>query len=255
MSFSKNDAVKSFLVVALLSFGFLAAPIHAQDINLQSGLTAQDDFKKTVRDLGTAFSYIPADPAEAHGIIGFNLGFSATAVQLPDQNAYMQNTFQNSNAPGTLLLPKIQFEKGLPFVEVGGFVAGDPDGNARLFGGQVKYMLMEGNLAFPAVALRGHGTQLTGVDDLDLSTYGADLSVSKGFEVPLLAGITPFAGYSMFQVNGSENDPNFSVNDVSTTESRMFAGARFSLLFFNLVAEADIGDEVKMYTLRTNIGF
>ena len=36
----------------------------------------------------------------------------------------------------------------------------------------------------PAVALRGSYTKLLGVSDMDLNTYGLDLSASKGIAFP-----------------------------------------------------------------------
>lgn len=253
-----NRLLHSLLIALFAATLTVVAPaVQAQDISFES--IAQDNFDKAVRDLGTAFSYVPADPAESHGIIGFNAGVAATAVELPDQNPYMDDAFGSKDAPGTLFLPKVQLEKGLPLVEVGGFAAGDPDGNARLFGAHVKYPLLDGGLTTPAVSLRGHGTQLTGVDDLDLRTYGGDLSISKGFDVPLLLGITPFAGYSMFQISGdyAGNDSTLQSNldESTTTENRIFAGTRISLPMLNFVLEADIADEIEMYTARVNFGF
>lgn len=250
-----NYSFFSLLSISLL-VGILVFPAvsQAEDIDL-SGTLVQDDFNKAVRDLGTAFSYIPADPAESHGIVGFNVGVTASAVQLPDGQTYMDNAFANQDAPGTLFLPKVQLEKGLPFVEVGGFVAGDPDGNARLYGAEVKYPILEGSAVNPAISVRGHGTQLSGVDDLDLRTYGGDISISKGFDVPLILGVTPFAGYSRFKIKGQEQISSISLDEHTTTESRIFAGTRFTLTLFNIVAEVDVADEVEIYTARLNFGF
>lgn len=256
----QSSLVALSLLVGLFSLSILTAqPGQAEDISFDPS-TPDQNFEKAVRDLGTAFSYVPADPAESHDIIGFNLGVAATAVQLPDENNYMDQAFGNStDAPGTLLLPKIQLEKGLPFVEVGGFVSGDPDGNARLYGAHVKYPILEGSVITPAVSVRGHGTQLTGVDDLDLMTYGGDVSISKGFDIPLFLGVTPFAGYSMFKIEGdyAGNDPTLqaALDKHTTTESRIFAGTRIALPMFNIVGEVDIADEIEMYTLRANFGF
>ncbi|MFB6345552.1 MAG: hypothetical protein ABEK50_07260, partial [bacterium] len=159
LSVRNNLFVSAALLIGLLSLTLTTPlPGHAEDLKLQESFL-QSEFDQAVRDLGTSFSYVAADPAESHSIIGFNIGAAVSAVKLPETNRYMEKAFADTNAPGTLLLPKIQFEKGLPFVEVGGFIAGDPDGNTRLYGGQVKYPLLEGGVAFPAVSIRGHGTQ------------------------------------------------------------------------------------------------
>lgn len=250
LSSARTAVFSTFLLVSLIVLG---APAQAEDIETDfSGLNAQENFNKAVRDLGVAFSYVPSEPAEAQGIIGFNVGMEVSVPELNDDNPYMDQTF-DGNSPSNLVLPKVHVSKGLPLgVDVSGFVSGDPNGNARLFGGAVKYSVLEGGLVSPAVAVRGHGTQLTGVDDLGLRTYGADLSISKGFDLPLILGVTPYAGYSHMQING-ENKSAALVSDHDTNEGKVFAGTRISTGFFNLVLEADVG-EVNVYSVRANIG-
>jgi len=246
-------------ITMLLIAGFLACtiPVHADDIELNESAVAitQDQFNKTIRDLGVAMSYTPTEPAEAQGILGFNVGVELTVPEINDGTDYMKNTFENGDAPSTLFLPKVHVAKGLPFgLDASGFVSSQPSGNATLYGGALKYSLIEGGVLMPAVAVRGHATQLGGVDDLSLTTYGGDVSVSKGFDVPLILGFTPYAGYSHFQIDGNEDAGLSAISDHDTNEGRIFVGSRLSLFFFNLVAEADFG-EVNLYSIRANIGF
>ncbi len=247
-----NDLLFSCLI-ALVSMSFVTtgSPVQAEDIELDfSG--EPDKFNKAVRDLGVAFSYVPTEPAEAQGIMGFNVGVELSVPEMNDNSDYTKRLFESNDAPSTLVLPKVHVSKGLPFgIDVSGFASGDPDGNTRLFGGALKYPILEGGLAMPAVAIRGHGTQLTGVDDLDLRTYGGDISISKGFDLPLVLGVTPFAGYSHFQIKGEDNTVGL---DHDTNEGKFFLGSRISVGFFNLVGEADFG-EVNVYSLRANFGF
>jgi len=252
-SFSWKNLASS-LTVALLTLSLLvtSGPVQAEDIGFETN-PGQENFDKAVRDLGVAFSYVPTEPAESQGILGFNVGLELSVPEL-NQNPYMDALFKNTDAPSNLVLPKVHVSKGLPMgIDVSGFASGDPDGNARLFGAAVKYPILEGGMVTPAVALRGHGTQLTGVDDLGLRTYGGDISISKGFDLPLVLGVTPFAGYSHFQIKGT-NDSSFSLDDHSTTEGKFFVGSRISVGFLNLVGEADFG-EVNVYSLRANFGF
>jgi hypothetical protein len=226
--------------------------VASGDLKLNRSI-GQDAFEDAVRDLGTGFSYIPIETPEPKGITGFQVGIAASAVQLDDGAQYMKNAFADSDAPSYAALPKVYLSKGLPLnFDVEGFVAGRPGGNERLFGGAVKWAYMEGSTLAPAIGIRAHGTRLAGVDRLDLSTYGADVSISKGF-----AMLTPYVGYSVFEIEGeatSANYPNLGSLTHTTTESKAFGGARFSVGFFNLVAQADLG-EVNSYSLRANIGF
>ncbi len=254
--FTNSTTRKSVAFASVLLFLLtLSSPLLAEDIKLDNFQgEAQSMFEKFVRDVGLGISYVPADPAESRGLIGFDIGAGVTAIELEDNKGYMQAGFENSDVPSTLILPKVRVDKGLPIGgDVGAFVSGDPDGNVRVFGAAYKHCLMEGGMLFPAVALRFNTTMLTGVDDLDLQTYGADVSISKGFEIPLILGVTPYAGAGLTRIEGSEDNSIIDFKDVSTTESKFFAGSRFSLGFINVVAEAEIS-EIKRYTLRANIG-
>lgn len=229
------------LLGAALLVGTTTTPLHAEDIDF--GALAQDQFDRLVRDVGTAFSYVPVRTPEHSGLTGFRVGVGVTAAEIPDDRTYANLAFEDNNAPSYIFMPRLEAQKGLPFgLEASGYVSGDPDGNARLFAGSLGYSLMEGSAVTPALTLRAHGSQLFNVDDLDLRTYGGDLSISKGFTI-----FTPYAGYSLFNVEGKEN-AGLGLNDVDTTEDRIFAGARLSAGWLTLTAQADVG-EVNLYSL------
>jgi len=233
----------SLLFGAALLLSATVAPLHAEDIDL--GALAQNQFNLLVRDLGTAFSYVPARTPEHSGLTGFRVGVGVTAAEIPDDRTYVQQAFRNNDAPSFLYLPRLDAQKGLPFgFEAIGFVSGDPDGNARLFGGALQYNILEGSVVSPALAVRAHGSQLFNVDELDLRTYGGDISISKGFTF-----ITPYAGYSYFAIEGEE-DAGLGLNDHDTEEDRIFGGARFSGGWLTLTAQVDIANEVNLYTLN-----
>lgn len=241
-----------FIAVGVVSL-LLGTVVHASgDLKFNNSI-GQDEFENAVRDLGVGFSYTPTETPEPKGITGFQAGVAVKGFKLDDNAQYLKNSFSDSDAPSYAVLPKLYLSKGLPFnVDVEGFVAGRPGGNERLLGGAVKWSYWEGSTTAPSIGIRAHGTTLTGVDRLDLSTYGADLSISKGF-----AFVTPYVGYSLFEIDGeakSSNYPNLTNRSHSTTENKIMVGSRVSMGFFNLVGEADLG-EVNSYSLRANIGF
>lgn len=256
MMMNRYPLYKLTIVLVLLMLGLAHAPgpIQADDIELAGNLM-QDQFDNAVRDFGIALSYFPTEPPEPQGITGFDLGVEVSAPQLDDNKLYMQRTFENRDSPSSLVLPKLHFSKGLPFgFGVSGFASGHPGGNARLYGGALKYAILGGSMTLPALGVRAHGTTLDGVPDLDLNTYGADLSISKGFDAPFLFGLTPFAGYSHVRINGNETKSNLSLDDHETNEGRIFLGSRFTVGFFNFVLEADFA-EINVYSVRANVGF
>ena len=89
------------------------------------------------------------------------------------------------------------------------------------------------------------------MDDLDASTYGLDVSVSKGF-----GPLTPYAGLGQVWIKTGENvnDTILDRDDVSTSATKLFAGAKLKILLLGIVLQADFSD-VQMYSARANISF
>jgi hypothetical protein len=87
---------------------------------------------------------------------------------------------------------------------------------------------------------------------LDVSTYGADLSVSKGF-----GPFTPYAGIGQVAINSSSDATGSgggALKDESVSATHTFIGAKLSLLMLSVVAEADLA-AVPSYSLRLNLSF
>ena len=134
-------------------------------------------------------------------------------------------------------------------IDAGAIFATVPGSNITLYGGEVKWAILKGTIVSPAVAVRGTYTALTGVDDIDMSTYGLDASVSKGF-----GPLTPYGGLGQVWIKSSENSDIVTLDDVSTSSTKLFLGAKLKILLLSLVFQADISD-VNMYSARANISF
>ncbi|MBI5197610.1 MAG: hypothetical protein HZA19_03270, partial [Nitrospirae bacterium] len=189
-------------------------------------------------------------PAEPLGITGFDVGVEGTFAKIKSDAAYWTQAVSDSAPPDYLIIPKLHAQKGLPFgFDVGAILAKAPGSNVSLIGGELKWAILKGTMVTPAVAVRGSYTQLLGVDDLDLQTIGLDASVSKG-----VGPLTPYGGVGMVKIKASENVAALPLEDVDTSVTRFFVGAKLSILLFNLVAEADFS-EIPLYSLRLNVGF
>lgn len=206
---------------------------------------AQDQFKKVSKELGLAVSYIPASPAEPLGITGFDIGLEVTAATVS------KDTFQpvTSDPPSLIPLPKIHVQKGLPLgIDVGAVYSTVPELDLTVIGGELKYAILAGNVALPAVAARVGLTKLSGLSTLDLSTLSYDLSVSKGFLL-----VTPFAGVGQVTVTSTPKGLP-GLTEEKQSMSKVFAGVKVSLALINFVFEADFADN-PLYTVRANVGF
>src|SRR3972149_1356635 len=140
-------------------------------------------------------------------------------------------------------------EVGLPFgIDVGAVFSTVPGSNITLYGGEIKYAVLKGSIVSPAVALRGTYTTLSGVDDLDASTYSLDASVSKG-----VGPLTPYGGIGQVWINTEEN-AGLGLDDVSTSATKLFVGTKLKILLVSIALQADFSD-VNMYSARANISF
>lgn len=232
--------------VTLLS-GAGAAVAADNDLVLQP--MSQGTFNTLVDELGIAAAYAPFSPAETLGVTGFELGASVTMVKI-DESVWNE-ALSDADAPSLLPVPRLMVRKGLPLgIDIGASYTSVPDSNVTIVGGELRKSLIEGTTAVPAVSVLGHFSNLSGVDDLDLSTYGIDLGISKGF-----AMFTPYGGIGQVWYEGTEH-AGLLLDPRDSSETRGYLGMRVGFLpFMNLTAQADFTSAVSSYTLRLNLGF
>ncbi|MDO8444597.1 MAG: hypothetical protein Q7T53_00585 [Deltaproteobacteria bacterium] len=242
--------MKKILMLAT-AFVLTTAAAWAADLDPTKLVTGdvQENFKDFSKEVGFGLSYFPLAPAEPLGITGFDIGIEVTAVDINENKSYWEDM---GDFPGMLPVPKIHVQKGLPFgIDIGAIYSKVPDTNIQLIGGEVKWAVLKGTLATPAVAIRGSYTKLLGVDNLDLQTVGYDASISKG-----VAMFTPYAGVGQVMINSEpKNLPlGFTLKDEEITETKYFVGVKTKLLLLTVTAEADFA-EVPAYSLRVGMGF
>lgn len=248
--------MKKTLLPLLLIFLFStnALAVGDGDIILDPGTLVQKEFQDLSRQLGLTVAYRAAAPAEPLGVLGFDIGLEVTSTNIDENDSYWKTVAPD--IPGSVPIPKLRVQKGLPFgIDVGASYAEIPDSDIKLTGAEIKYALWKGGIAKPALALRGTYTKLDGIDNLDFSTTGLDISISKGF-----AMLTPYAGVGKVWI---KSDPSglitdkitgFSLDSEEISETKYFVGARLSLGFFILVAEYEEAD-VSSYTAKLSLGF
>ncbi len=240
--------ITATVLLALGLSAMIAAPVQAAkyDLTIPSSGYIQSEFHDLSEQIGLALAYRPLAPAEPLGLLGFDIGIEVTTVQIDHDQSFW--TEVSPDLPSYLAFPKLHVQKGLPFgIDVGFVYTKLPSSNVGMYGGELKWAILKGTVATPALALRGTYTTLTGVDTLDVSTYGADLSVSKGF-----GPLTPYAGIGETWINSSENVVGLS--DESISASHFFVGTKLSLLLLTFALEADFA-KVPSYSFRVGLGF
>ncbi len=208
----------------------------------------QGQFRQLSQDLGAALSYKPLAPADPLGITGFDLGVAVSGTTLANRSS-VDKALGKDTVFSTLPVPTLRAIKGLPYnIDVGVLYSRVPSSGINLYGGEVKWAVLPGDIALPAVSLRGSVTRLDGVSQLGFETYGADVSISKGF---LLA--TPYAGGGFVRSRSATD--GLPLQQENLTQSKVFGGVDFNLGLVNLVVEADSTGGIHSYSAKVGVRF
>lgn len=227
--------------------GFSAQPAFAANINMQL-LTAQSQFRALSEDLGSALSYKPITPAEPLGITGFDIGIEATSTEMK-KSAQVWKTVTGGTTIDNLVVPKVHVAKGLPLnIDIAAFYSAVPTTTIKLVGAELRYAILPGGVALPAVAIRGSYTKLSGVNQLTFDTKGLDVSVSKGF-----AMLTPYIGAGQVWVSSKANVGTLTAENF--TQGKVFAGLNVNLGLANIALEGDKTGGATSYGVKLGFRF
>jgi hypothetical protein len=225
----------------------LAVPAWAQDIDRIQVLT-QQEFRLLSEDLGGALSYRPQIPTAPLGITGFDIGIAITGAKLNNEEIFERAT--SDDAPSTLPIPTLRAHKGLPLgFDMGLMYAQIPGSDIKYYGGELKYAFVSGNVALPAIGLRGSFTKVSGIEQIDFDTRSLDLSISKGFVVA-----TPYAGIGRVWVNSDpKGTAGLRKEDFELDKFFLGVGLKFGL--FNLNLEGDRTGDVSAVSAKVGLRF
>jgi hypothetical protein len=196
------------------------------------------------------------EPARARGLLGFDIGVVATAVPVDTNAGYWTHSTTNHDftVSDHVVVPRLTASKGLSFGTISATYSKVPDTDIQVWGASYDMPLTNGGIATPTIALRGAYSQLRGVDELDLSTYGVELFISKGF-----GPITPYAaaGYARHNAEGRlaliPGGPETTLTDEGNMQ-RYTLGVKISFFIPKLVVEATQGEE-RSYAAKVSLGF
>jgi hypothetical protein len=219
--------IPTLALAAACAFSFPAAA-SADDFDRLQSLT-QAEMASFAKDFTAVASYKGIAPAEPLGVIGFDIGAAVSATRLDNAAVWEKAGFEHA----TVYMPTLRAQKGLPFgIDIGASLTAVPDSDIKLVGGEIKYALVQGGIATPAVAIRAAATKLSGVDQLDLDTRSVELTVSKGFLM-----VTPYAGIGKVWGSLTPNVGDFKKETPSG--NKVFAGFNLNLGIANMAAEVD----------------
>ena len=243
----KKQAVGKGLWLAALALGISqgarAEMFSPEGIATLTG-DALGDIVKTVAIGADHRAYQPATNLGL--ILGFDVGVEATMITLPES---FQTAFSTaaglagaSDAPASLLVPRFNVHKGLPFgVDVGVSWFGLMNTNA--LGVELQWNAISG-VAFPALSFRGSYTTFTSDDIfLQTSTLKFDAVLSKNLLI-----VDPYVGAGIQMGSGSLklSDSDAAIleaagieNSASVTSPHFFVGVPVKLGFLHFTGEYD----------------
>ena len=232
-------------VLACFSQSGMAGNLDLTQLTAIAG-NPQANFRALSEDLGSALSYKALTPPTSLGWTGFDIGVESTFTQMSKSENILKTLTGTSIA--TTPVPKLHVYKGLPFdIDVGAFISQVPSTNIQLVGGEIRYGLLPGSMALPAVGIRAAMTRLSGVDKFSFDTSSLDISISKGFLM-----FTTYAGAGMVMVNSSTSAVA-GINSESFTQSKYFAGGNFNMGLMNVALEWDQTGSAQSYGAK--LGF
>ena len=239
--------MKRILLILLLSFSVSTAVLAGDNnINMQQFPSEQELFGDLIKDLGTAMSYKAVKPAEPLGLLlGIDVGLEITGIKMRNELDGWKTA--STNGQDTIYNSRIHVHKGLPLgIDIGAYFTSVMDSNMKSLGGEISYAILKDSTIAPTLAVRGSYTAMAGVDDLDLSTTGLELSVSKGFSM-----LTPYAGLGAIHYQGEGiGVDNYKFESESDTLAKYFLGVNFKMGLVNFAAEADKTGETSSYSAK-----
>jgi len=241
--------MRRILLAVTLSLGAVPAFAGTPDFAVVCGVNpnCQADFRGVTEDITAAVGYKSLGPAEATGITGFGVGAYAAYSPTQHKDAWKNLTNTDVNGVG---MTGIALHKGLPFgFDVGATYAAVPGTSARLYGVEVRYAVLDGGVAEPAIAIRASYTGSTGIDEFSFNTTSVDASISKGFAI-----VTPYAGAGF--IRGRANpDASTGLKSETVDKAKFFAGMRVSFVIFELTPEYERVGDNNSYNLRMGFSF
>lgn len=225
--------MKNLLVLLSVVAGFSQTASAADFTAL--GTIGQANFRLLSEDFGSALSYKPVTPAEPLGITGFDIGIEATSTDISKSGAVLKTATGGALDVTRLIIPKLHVAKGLPFgIDVAVSYTSVPSTDIKLIGGELRYAIIGGGIAYPAVAIRAAMTSMSGVPELDFNTKSLDISISKGFLM-----FTPYIGAGQVWVTSTPKGTASTLAAESFMQSKVFAGANLNLGLTNFALEGD----------------
>ncbi len=197
---------------------------YVDDPAINPGLKCEPDnaaFKRLINQYGFAFAPTAMHSARTTGFGGFHLSLEAAITKIDKNASYWKQGTQgsfdksankasvrNTSPSAALALYSAKIRKSFGFgLELTGQVGFMPNTSLVSGGADVRLSLLEGFRegipgVLPDIAVGGGVRTITGTPELQLTTAGLDIQISKPLPIADSSIITPWFGYQYLWIFG-----------------------------------------------------
>ncbi len=235
--------------ILVLTMVLLSSIAFAGEFEIQPTMT-QSQFESLAKEMGAIVTPTPNSPAEPLKTLGFDIALETSVIDIDDEQGHWENAWDDGDPSGMALVTRVHVQKGFPFgLDLGASVSKGHTIPFTAITGEVKYALLKGTIATPAISVKGSFTKVFGMDDMSINTLSAGAYISKGILM-----FTPYAGIETVYTMASDDSGN-DFDKVNTNVARGLVGLQFSPLpLISINAEVAKG-EVLQYGLKAGVRF
>jgi hypothetical protein len=232
----------AFFIPGTVISGSVAA---AQQLDQLANLI-DSQFKSFAENLSAAQSHKALKNSSNSGATALNFGFELSTTQL-ERNSFLEE-YTAKETPDTLYIPKFLVNTGQGVGwNASAFYSSVPESEIEIYGTELRYTLATDHRYLPELLVRGTYSQLTGYEDMLVTSTGVELSISKGF-----AGFTPYAGIGTTRIDGEYELDGYTSR---LTHNKYFMGLQFNLGLISLSAETEQTGETATTRAKMGIHF
>jgi len=215
------------LLIGLLA----AAPLCAWEVD---GTATTQELEAFHASFGAASHLFPRHKAEPLGWTGFEIWVDTSF--LPD---YMEPAVAGSLPADGLAASRVGVRKGLPKRLSLGVAVGRA-GALDLLDAELEWTIFEGGVTKPALAARLTAGRAEDGGVYELSRWGAELMLSKGF-----GPATPFVSAGVVRSEGDFQLPAGTTLEASETQAVFAAGVTLSMLLPRVTISVEQAEELQ----------
>ncbi|MCK6550289.1 hypothetical protein L6R52_30920 [Myxococcota bacterium] len=268
-------AFPALAVITVITTAPVVARANSNDfrLNARSGgdgvlFTTQDGrylplderWRAFATELGYVLAPRLASPTETLGHAGFHVGVMWSGTSISSDEPYWRVTEAGQTGAPSSMLHTLQLDvrKGLPFsFELGVNVMWLLESQLFAPGLEVRWGLQEGYDYIPDLSVRGSVNHMVGNRDMQLTTAGFDIGLSKGFGLLGMVHVTPYVSWGFLFVAASSRvidpTPTVEVDNGAGFEADLANNFVYSEIKPDLNHKLTIGLRTIYYVLNVSV--